>query len=361
MQPVNFGILGASDFAARRMGPAIHAARGARLAALATSAPAKAAGFTAFAPDLTLHESYEALLADPAIEAVYIPLPNHLHVDWGIRALQAGKHVLIEKPLALRAEEIDPLIAARDASGKCAAEAYMIVHHPQWQLARRWLDEGRIGRLKHADVAFTFDNPDPANIRNRAETGGGSIPDIGVYAYSSIRFAARAEPVRLASRIKRENGVDTFAQVWGEMAGPGGGVHLCRDDLDPAFPAPGGDLAGRDRPDHPLGAVQRRGLRSGRGDAARLQQRRDPPLPRGEPICTAGRSLCPPHPRRRTLPLDAGRGAQGTGDDRSGARGRDLRARPGALPPDPRDIWGKMNTWPFILPQISRGESRRTG
>ncbi|KQB15489.1 Gfo/Idh/MocA family oxidoreductase [Rhodobacter capsulatus] len=222
MQPVNFGILGASDFAARRMGPAIHAARGARLAALATSSPAKAAAFTAFAPDLTLHESYEALLADPAIEAVYIPLPNHLHIAWGIKALEAGKHVLIEKPLALTAAEIDPLIAARDASGKCAAEAYMIVHHPQWQLARHWLDAGRIGQLKHADAVFCFDNPDPANIRNRAETGGGSIPDIGVYAYSSIRFAARAEPVRLASRIKRENGVDTFAQVWGEMAGPGG-------------------------------------------------------------------------------------------------------------------------------------------
>ncbi|PYF09222.1 putative dehydrogenase [Rhodobacter viridis] len=222
MQPVTFGILGASDFAARRMGPAIHAAKGARLAALATSSPAKAEAFTAFAPDLTLHDSYEALLADPAVEVVYIPLPNHLHVEWGIKALAAGKHVLIEKPLALRAEDIDPLIAARDAAGKCAAEAYMIVHHPQWQLVRRWLDEGRIGRLKHADVAFSFDNPDPANIRNRAETGGGSIPDIGVYAYSSIRFATRAEPVRLVSRIKREHGVDTFAQVWGEMAGPGG-------------------------------------------------------------------------------------------------------------------------------------------
>ena len=222
MQPVTFGILGASDFAARRMGPAIHAAKGARLAALATSSPAKAEAFGAFAPDLTVHETYEALLADPAIEVVYIPLPNHLHVEWGIKALAAGKHVLIEKPLALRAEDIDPLIAARDKSGKCAAEAYMIVHHPQWQLVRRWLDEGRIGRLKHADVAFSFDNPDPANIRNRADTGGGSIPDIGVYAYSSIRFAARAEPVRLSSRIKREHGVDTFAQVWGEMAGPSG-------------------------------------------------------------------------------------------------------------------------------------------
>lgn len=222
MGVLNWGILGASDFAARHMGPAIHAARGSRLAALATSAPEKAARFTAFAPDLAVHASYEALLDDPAIEAVYIPLPNHLHVEWGIKALEAGKHVLIEKPLALRAEEIDPLIAARVRARKFATEAYMIVHHPQWQLARQWLDEGRIGTLRHADVAFTFNNPDPGNIRNRAETGGGSIPDIGVYAYSSVRFAARAEPVALHSRIQREHGVDTMAQVWGEMEGPSG-------------------------------------------------------------------------------------------------------------------------------------------
>lgn len=222
MTPMNFGILGASNFAAQHMGPAIHAAKGARLAALATSSPEKAARFAAFAPDLRLHSSYEALLADPAIEAVYIPLPNHLHVDWAIKALEAGKHVLVEKPLAMTAPEIDPLIAARNASGLFATEAYMIVHHPQWQLVRQWLDEGRIGQLRHADVAFSFNNPDPANIRNRAETGGGSIPDIGVYAYSSVRFAARAEPVALRSRITRENGVDTFAQVWGEMEGPSG-------------------------------------------------------------------------------------------------------------------------------------------
>lgn len=222
MKVLNWGILGASDFARRHMGPAIHAARGARLAALATSSEAKAEPFRAFAPGLRVHAEYEALLADPAIDVVYVPLPNHLHVEWGLKALAAGKHVLIEKPLALRAEEIDPLIAARDATGLFAAEAYMIVHHPQWSLVRDWLDAGRIGPLRHVDTAFTFCNPDPGNIRNRAETGGGSIPDIGVYAYSSVRFAARAEPVSMTSRIQRENGVDTMAQVWGEMAGPRG-------------------------------------------------------------------------------------------------------------------------------------------
>ncbi|MGD9919234.1 MAG: Gfo/Idh/MocA family protein [Paenirhodobacter sp.] len=222
MEAINWGILGASHFAAKHMAPAIHAARDARLFALATGSYEKAAPFRAIEPDLRLYNDYEALLADPAIEAVYIPLPNTLHVEWSLKALAAGKHVLCEKPIALSAEEIDPLIAARDASGKFATEAYMIVHHPQWQLVRQWLDAGRIGRLRHSDTAFSYDNPDPTNIRNRAAMGGGSIPDIGVYAYSCIRFAARAEPVALSSRIARENGVDTMAQVWGEMEGPQG-------------------------------------------------------------------------------------------------------------------------------------------
>ncbi len=226
MDQINWGILGGSNFALNRMAPALNAAKGARIKALASASPEKATAFRAIAPDLTHHLSYEALLDDPSIEAVYIPLPNHLHIDWGLKALAAGKHVLIEKPLAMRAEEIDPLIAARDRSGKFATEAYMIVHHPQWQLVRSLLDQGKIGELRHADVAFSFDNPDPSNIRNRAETGGGSIPDIGVYAYSCLRFAARAEPVRLTSRIIRENGVDVLAQVWGDMAGPQGGFTM---------------------------------------------------------------------------------------------------------------------------------------
>ncbi|MCB2137097.1 MAG: Gfo/Idh/MocA family oxidoreductase [Rhodobacteraceae bacterium] len=221
MKPINWGVLGASNFALNHMARAIDEADGARLAALATSDPAKAAPFQAFCPDLRVHDSYEALLADPDIEAVYIPLPNHLHVDWTLKAIAAGKHVLTEKPIAMAAAEIDPLIAARDQSGLFATEAYMIVHHPQWQRAKALIAEGAIGRILHADAAFSYDNRDePGNIRNRPETGGGSIPDIGVYAYGSLRWATGAEPVDLAARIKRENGVDVWAQVTGEMAGP---------------------------------------------------------------------------------------------------------------------------------------------
>lgn len=220
MKPVRWGVLGAARFAREQMAPAIHAAEGAELAALATSDPAKAAGFQAFCPGLTVHPTYDALLADPSIDAVYIPLPNHLHVEWTLKCLAAGKHVLTEKPIALRAEEIDPIIAARDRSGLLAAEAYMIVHHPQWQRAKEWVEAGEIGTLVHADVAFSFNLTDGGNIRNKPETGGGSLRDIGVYTFGCTRFVTGAEPVDLSARIHRENGVDVFAQVAGIMERP---------------------------------------------------------------------------------------------------------------------------------------------
>jgi predicted dehydrogenase len=223
MKPVKWGVLGASAFALNHMARAIHEADGAQFVALATSDAAKARPFQAFCPQLQVHTSYASLLSDPQIDAVYIPLPNHLHVEWTLKALQAGKHVLAEKPIAMKAGEIDALIAARDATGLFATEAYMIVHHPQWQRVRQLIAEGAIGRILHADAAFSYDNrSDKENIRNRPETGGGSIPDIGVYAYGSLRWATGAEPTELSVRIKRENGVDVWAQVAGEMTGQEG-------------------------------------------------------------------------------------------------------------------------------------------
>ncbi len=222
MKAVRWGVLGAARFAREHMAPAIHAAQGAEFAALATSDPAKAEGFQAFSPGLTVHASYEALLADPTIDAVYIPLPNHLHVEWTLKCLEAGKHVLTEKPIAMKAAEIDTIIAARDRSGLLAAEAYMIVHHPQWQRAKEWFEAGEIGDLVHADVAFSFNLTDLGNIRMKPETGGGSLRDIGVYTFGCTRFVTGAEPVDLSARIARLNGVDVFAQVAATMEGPRG-------------------------------------------------------------------------------------------------------------------------------------------
>lgn len=223
MKPVRWGVLGAAKFAREHMAPAIHAAEGAELAALATSDPAKAEGFRAFCPALEVHSSYEALLADPGIEAVYVPLPNHLHVEWTLKALAAGKHVLTEKPIALRAEQIEQIIAARDASGLLAAEAYMIVHHPQWQRAKAWLEAGEIGTLRHVDAAFSYNNAaEPGNIRNRPDTGGGSLRDIGVYTLGSMRFVTGAEPVDVSARVIMDAGVEVFADLAALMQGPTG-------------------------------------------------------------------------------------------------------------------------------------------
>jgi len=222
MQPVRWGVLGAAKFAREYMAPAIHAAEGAELAALATSDAAKAEGFRAFCPGIAVHQSYEGLLADPSIDAVYVPLPNHMHVEWTLKTLAAGKHVLTEKPIALKAREIDQIIAARDRTGLLAAEAYMIVHHPQWQRAKELVEAGEIGDLVHADVAFSFNLTDAANIRNKPETGGGSLRDIGVYTFGCTRFVTGAEPVDISARVRRENGIDSFAQVAAIMEGPRG-------------------------------------------------------------------------------------------------------------------------------------------
>jgi predicted dehydrogenase len=222
MKTVNWGVLGAANFALGHMARAIHEADGARFHSLATSHAEKAAPFRSFAPDIKVRPTYDAMLADPEVEAVYIPLPNHLHVEWTLKALRAGKHVLTEKPLAMQAGQIDALIAERDRTGLKATEAYMIVHHPNWQNARALVRSGAIGRIQHVDTAFSYSLHDMDNVRNRPETGGGSLPDIGVYTFGSTRWVTGAEPVRLSSRIRRENGVDTFAHVHGDMSGPTG-------------------------------------------------------------------------------------------------------------------------------------------
>lgn len=212
--PLRWGILGASAFARSQMGPAIQLARGGQLTAMATRDPDKAAPFRVFAPGLRVHASYEDLLADPDIDAIYNPLPNSMHADWSIRALEAGKHVLCEKPVGMDVAEIDQLIAARDTADRLAAEAFMIVFHPQWQRTRALLADGAIGPLRHVQGVFSFDNRDDSgNIRNNAELGGGALRDIGVYVLGSARFATGAEPSEIAADIRYESGFDAFTRI----------------------------------------------------------------------------------------------------------------------------------------------------
>jgi len=211
---VKWAILGAGKFAREQMGPAIHAASGAELAALGTSSHEKAAPFLAFAPNLKVYSSYDDVLADDTIDVIYIPLPNHLHIEWASKALRAGKHVLVEKPVGLTAAQIDPLMALRDETGLMCCEAYMIAHHPQWHRVRHLLADGAIGTLMHVDGIFTYNNPDHSNVRFDAAKGGGSLPDIGVYTIGATRFATAQEPVAItATDIDYINGVDVAARV----------------------------------------------------------------------------------------------------------------------------------------------------
>ena len=214
MTVLRWGILGASNFAATQMAPAIHVAKGAELLALGTSHPEKAKRFLDFAPSIRVYETYEDVLGDSDIDAVYIPLPNHLHVEWSLKALAAGKHVLCEKPMTMHASEFDRLVAARNESGKLAAEAFMIVHHPQFVRAKALLEAGALGRVRHVEAVFSYFNDDVGNIRNQACVGGGGLPDIGVYTFGAARYLTGEEPLSIPyAHIDFDGGVDVFSQI----------------------------------------------------------------------------------------------------------------------------------------------------
>jgi predicted dehydrogenase len=209
---LTWGVLGASNFALKTMAPAIHAAKRARLGALATRDASRAAPFAAFAPDIRVHDSYDALLADPSIDAVYIPLPNGLHVEWTERAARAGKAVLCEKPIGLSVADVDRLIALRDETGVFVAEAWMPAHHPQWLRVREMLAEGAIGRLHTVIGVFSYGLHDPKNVRNIADLGGGGLRDVGVYPIGAFRLVTGLEPEVTDAEAIWEDGVD--ASTW---------------------------------------------------------------------------------------------------------------------------------------------------
>lgn len=148
--------------------------------------------------------SYEELLADPEIDAIYNPLPNQLHVPWSIKAAEAGKHVLCEKPLSLTVAEARQLLTVRDRTGVKIAEAFMVRCHPQWLRARELVLSGRIGRLRAATGFFSYFNTDPTNIRNIPAYGGGAVMDIGCYPINTSRFVFGEEPMRVLGLVERD-------------------------------------------------------------------------------------------------------------------------------------------------------------
>ena len=202
MQPVNWGVISTALIGTEKVIPAMQKSRHCRIRAIASRDLALAERWAKALGIPKAYGSYEELLTDPEIEAVYNPLPNHLHVPWSIKAAEAGKHVLCEKPIALDAREAGQLLAARNRTGKLIAEAFMVRGHPQWLRARELVRQGRIGSLRAVQGFFSYFLTDPKNVRNMADIGGGGLYDIGCYPIVTSRFLFGAEPTRVVGLIE---------------------------------------------------------------------------------------------------------------------------------------------------------------
>ncbi len=215
MRKLRFGVLGTAKIAREKVVPPMRQAERCEVVAIASrdEATARQAADALGIP--TAYGSYEALLADPAVEAVYIPLPNHLHVPWTVRAAEAGKHVLCEKPVGVNAAEAEELIRVRDRTGVRIQEAFMVRTHPQWLRAREIVRSGSLGELRAIQGHFSYRLTDPTNVRNVLDWGGGGLLDIGCYPITTSRFVTGAEPRRVAAVIERDpaTGVDRLGSV----------------------------------------------------------------------------------------------------------------------------------------------------
>lgn len=219
---IRWGVLGCAGIAAKAVIPAIQSSRLGVVAAIASRDGGKARHMADRFGIAKAYGSYEDLLADPEIDAIYNPLPNHLHVPLTIRALQQGKPVLCEKPIALDAQEARTLLEAQKASGLPVAEAFMVRHHPQWKQARALIAEGRLGEVSAIQTIFSYYLDDPKNVRNQADIGGGGLFDVGCYAINTARFLFRAEPLRVVALIERDPTFGTDRLASGLLAFPGG-------------------------------------------------------------------------------------------------------------------------------------------
>jgi predicted dehydrogenase len=222
---LRWGVLGAARIAVNKVVPAMQRGRFSQVVALASRDAAKGERAARALGIARVHDSYEALLADPDVEAVYNPLPNHLHVPWTVRALEAGKHVLCEKPLGLDVAQVQEVMRARDRTGLRVQEAFMVRTHPQWLGVRELIRSGRIGTLRAVASFYSYFNDDPGNVRNVPEFGGGGLYDIGCYAIVSGRFLFEADPTRVLSLIDRDPVFRTDRLSSG-LADFGSGRHL---------------------------------------------------------------------------------------------------------------------------------------
>jgi predicted dehydrogenase len=201
---VRWGVLGAARIATRKVIPAMQCGAVTKVTAIASRDLTRARQAAAELGIQKTYGSYDELIADPDVDAVYNPLPNHLHVPWTIKAAEAGKHVLCEKPIALTSADIERLIAVRDRTGVLIQEAFMVRAHPRWLSTLELVRAGRIGQVRAMIGAFSYFNDDAANIRNVLDFGGGALLDIGCYLVNTARLIFEKEPLRVLTAIDRD-------------------------------------------------------------------------------------------------------------------------------------------------------------
>jgi predicted dehydrogenase len=220
---VRWGILSTANIGRTKVIPGMMASPSSEVVAIASRDGARAREVASELGIPRSYGSYDELLADPDVDAIYNPLPNHLHVEYTLAAARAGKHVLCEKPIALNAEEAGRLRGCPDTAK--VAEAFMVRFHPQWLRVREIIRSGELGEVRAARAAFSYFNVDPNDVRNKPEIGGGAILDIGCYPVVGGRFFFEAEPKRVVALIDRcpQFGTDRQASV---IADFGGGRHL---------------------------------------------------------------------------------------------------------------------------------------
>ncbi len=231
---VRWGILSTANIAVAKVIPAMQQSQWSEVIAISSRDLARAEHFARLLEIPKAYGSYEELLADRDIEAIYNPLPNHLHVPWTTKAAEAGKHVLCEKPIALNAREAITLIEVRNRTGVRIQEAFMVRTHPQWLATQDLIRTGRIGELKGINGFFSYFNRDLENIRNKPEFGGGALMDIGCYPITISRFIFETEPKRVIGLIERDPEMRTDRLISAILDFPGGqSMFTCSTQLTP--------------------------------------------------------------------------------------------------------------------------------
>ena len=219
---LRWGVLSTANIGIKKVLPAMQLGQYTTVTAIASRDLAKAKKAADALGIEKAYGSYEELLDDPEIDAIYNPLPNQLHVPWTIKAAEAGKHVLCEKPLSLTVAEARTLLDVRERTGVKIGEAFMIRSYTQWLRLRELLDQGRIGELRSVMGFFSYFNNDPGNIRNQVESGGGALYDIGCYCIEAARYAFGGQPARVVGLIERDPAMQIDRLTSALMDFPGG-------------------------------------------------------------------------------------------------------------------------------------------